>query len=79
MEILNAKSKFRQTAKPYRHDKGILFHSDKEVLNKSRLFDILSACHSNDVSGGGGGGGGGGYFVAEKNLLQVCREILLER
>ncbi|XP_046584442.1 uncharacterized protein LOC124291502 [Haliotis rubra] len=49
---LNAKSHFRQTAKPFWVANGIVFHGEREVLTKSRLPSILKACHDNPATGG---------------------------
>ena len=49
---VNAKSQFRQTAKPFRADGGTLFQRDKEVLVKTHMSSILKACHDNPATGG---------------------------
>ena len=60
---VNAKSQFRQTAKPYRAEGGIVYHGEKEVLTKSRLPYILKACHDNPISGG--------HFGRDKTLAKI--------
>lgn len=65
----NAKSKFRQIAKPYHVKNGILIHSrdGKEVLPKSRFPDVLAACHNNPVIGG--------HFSTEKTYLKIVERF----
>lgn len=53
---VNAKSKFRQVAKPYNVRNGALFHNERDVLQKNRVIEVLKACHKNPVSGGHFGG-----------------------
>ena len=49
---VNAKSQFRQTAKPFRSDSGTLFQGDKEVIVKTRVPSNLKACRDNPATGG---------------------------
>ncbi len=60
---VDAKSQFRQTAKPYRSEGGVLYHGDKEVLTKSRLHTILEACHDNLIYGG--------HFGRDKTFAKI--------
>ena len=59
---VNAKSQFKQTPKPYRAG-GILYHGEKEIVTKSRLPNILKACHGNPISGG--------HFGRDKTLAKI--------
>ena len=61
-ERANPKSHFRQVAKPYRAECDILYHDSKQVVRKSQVNDILSACHNNPVPGG--------HFGRDKNPCQ---------
>lgn len=60
---LNAKSQFRQTARRFQAKEGILYHGEKEVLNKSRLPNILKAFHDNPNFGG--------HFGRDKTLAKI--------
>jgi len=57
------KSQFRQTAKPHRAERGLLYHGKKEVLIKSRMPNILKVCHDNPVSGG--------HFGRDKTVAKI--------
>ena len=59
---VNAKSQFRQTAKPNRAERGILYHGEKEVLTKSQLPNIFKVCYDNPISDG--------HFGRDKNASQ---------
>ena len=41
-KCVDAKSKFRQLAKPYHVEGGIFKHGDKEVLVKGRIDGVLN-------------------------------------
>ena len=64
-ERTNAKSKFRQGTRPYTANNGILFHDKREVLPKGRLQNILSAFHSNPITGG--------HFGTEKTYQKIAQ------
>ena len=63
----NAKSKFRQIAKPYRAENGTLFHGSKEVLPKHRLKTVLEACHDNHTTGG--------HFATERTYRKISAKF----
>ena len=48
---VNAKSQFRQTVKPYTLKDGVLMHTEKQVLRKNGVDEVLKMCHDNPVTG----------------------------
>ena len=67
----NAKSQFRQIARPFQAKEGILYHGEKEVLNKSRLPNILKAFHDNPNFGG--------HFGRDKTLSKISERYYWKR
>ena len=64
---VDAKSKFRQLAKPYHFEGGIVKHGDKEVLVKGRIDGVLKAFHDNPVTGG--------HFGRDKTLSKLSERF----
>ena len=63
----NAKSDFRQKARPYYLQDGVLVHQGKEVLPENRLPAVLQACHDNPSTGG--------HFGRDKTLAKISERF----